>query len=111
MSPIDQLRKQELISQQLISQRKSRKAQNRYLSDHVVSRWYRPPEVILIEKDYNTAIDIWAVGCIFAELLYCTDNYKNDPGHDHRAKRHLFRGNSCFPLSPLKNRENVNEVG
>ncbi len=32
------------------------------------TRWYRAPEVILKSKFYNTAVDIWAVGCIMAEL-------------------------------------------
>jgi len=39
------------------------------LTSHVATRWYRAPELILLEKDYNPAIDIWSVGCIFAELL------------------------------------------
>jgi serine/threonine protein kinase len=47
----------------------------RRLSDHVVTRWYRPPEIILIEKDYGPAIDIWSVGCIMAELLQKLENH------------------------------------
>eukprot|EP00828_Plagiopyla_frontata_P030756 TRINITY_DN4036_c0_g1_i1.p2 TRINITY_DN4036_c0_g1~~TRINITY_DN4036_c0_g1_i1.p2 ORF type:complete len:270 (-),score=41.29 TRINITY_DN4036_c0_g1_i1:587-1396(-) len=35
------------------------------LTSHVVTRWYRAPEVILLEKDYSGAIDMWSVGCIF----------------------------------------------
>jgi mitogen-activated protein kinase 1/3 len=42
---------------------------DRKLSDHVVTRWYRAPEVILIEKEYGPAIDVWSAGCIMAELL------------------------------------------
>lgn len=41
----------------------------RELTGHVVTRWYRAPEVILLEKDYTDAIDIWSVGCIFAECI------------------------------------------
>ena len=41
----------------------------RELTGHVVTRWYRAPEIILLEKDYGPGIDIWAVGCIYAELL------------------------------------------
>ena len=36
---------------------------------YVVTRWYRAPEVILNASEYTKAIDIWAIGCIFAELL------------------------------------------
>ncbi|KAJ6691187.1 CELL DIVISION PROTEIN KINASE [Salix koriyanagi] len=41
------------------------------LSDNgvVVTIWYRAPELLLGAKHYTSAIDMWAVGCIFAELL------------------------------------------
>jgi len=32
------------------------------LSVHVVTRWYRSPEIILLERDYGPPIDIWSVG-------------------------------------------------
>jgi mitogen-activated protein kinase 1/3 len=35
----------------------------------VVTRWYRAPELILLDKEYGTPIDVWSVGCILAELL------------------------------------------
>ncbi|KAI3387613.1 hypothetical protein SNEBB_000178 [Seison nebaliae] len=37
-------------------------------SSEVVTLWYRPPEVLFGAKIYTTSIDIWSVGCIFAEL-------------------------------------------
>ena len=46
-----------------------RKTMKRKLTGHVVTRWYRAPELILLEKDYGTAVDMWSIGCIFAELL------------------------------------------
>ena len=39
------------------------------LTKHVVTRWYRAPEVILMNQMYGYSIDIWSIGCIFAELL------------------------------------------
>jgi mitogen-activated protein kinase 1/3 len=39
------------------------------LTEYVVTRWYRAPEIMLACKDYTKAIDIWSVGCIFAELI------------------------------------------
>ena len=66
---------------------------DRKLSAHVISRFYRAPEVILMEKHYGYAIDMWSTGCIFAELLKKMDKKK-----DHYI---LFGGtSSCFPLSP-----------
>ncbi|KAF4120215.1 hypothetical protein GMORB2_3342 [Geosmithia morbida] len=35
----------------------------------VVTRWYRPPELLLQLRQYTTAIDVWGVGCIFGEML------------------------------------------
>lgn len=35
----------------------------------VVTRWYRAPELVLGDKQYTTAVDIWGVGCVFAEFF------------------------------------------
>ena len=39
------------------------------LTEYVITRWYRAPEVILCPSHYSKAVDIWSIGCIFAELL------------------------------------------
>ncbi|KAI9506901.1 kinase-like domain-containing protein, partial [Coemansia spiralis] len=43
--------------------------EKRDMTKCVVTRWYRPPELLLGERKYTTAIDMWGVGCIFAEML------------------------------------------
>lgn len=48
------------------------KRRTRCLSSRIVSRWYRSPEVILTEKDYDSTLDIWSMGCILAETLSCS---------------------------------------
>jgi len=41
-----------------------------FFTDYVATRWYRAPELITSRfTNYSTAIDIWSVGCIFAEML------------------------------------------
>lgn len=35
----------------------------------VVTRWYRAPEILLGERKYTTAVDVWGAGCVFAELF------------------------------------------
>lgn len=41
-----------------------------FWTDYVATRWYRAPELILAHSTkYSTAIDMWSVGCIFAEML------------------------------------------
>eukprot|EP00218_Dolichomastix_sp_CCMP3274_P006726 CAMPEP_0170144364 /NCGR_PEP_ID=MMETSP0033_2-20121228/13439_1 /TAXON_ID=195969 /ORGANISM="Dolichomastix tenuilepis, Strain CCMP3274" /LENGTH=365 /DNA_ID=CAMNT_0010380859 /DNA_START=114 /DNA_END=1211 /DNA_ORIENTATION=- len=39
------------------------------MTEYVVTRWYRAPELLLSCTEYSSAIDVWSVGCIFAELL------------------------------------------
>jgi mitogen-activated protein kinase 1/3 len=78
------------------------------LSVHVVSRWYRAPELILIETNYSGSIDVWSVGCIFAELMMMMK--ENAPTFMDRTP--LFPGKSCFPLSPPGSKKvKVNEFG
>nr|ADE76548.1 unknown [Picea sitchensis] len=45
----------------------------------VVTLWYRAPELLLGAKKYSTAVDMWSIGCIMAELL---------------AKEPVFKGKS-----------------
>lgn len=40
-----------------------------FMTEYVATRWYRAPEIMLSWKEYTKAIDMWSVGCIFAELL------------------------------------------
>lgn len=42
---------------------------NAILTDYITTRWYRAPEVMTSWTEYTTAIDVWATGCIFAEML------------------------------------------
>lgn len=44
----------------------------------VVTIWYRAPELLLGSRHYTPAIDMWAVGCIFAELLSLRPIFKGE---------------------------------
>lgn len=50
------------------------------LTEYVVTRWYRAPEVILNASHYSKAIDIWSAGCILAEMLGKSPLF---PGEDY----------------------------
>ncbi|CAI0431587.1 unnamed protein product, partial [Linum tenue] len=39
------------------------------LTSRVVTLWYRPPELLLGSTNYGSSVDLWSVGCVFAELL------------------------------------------
>jgi mitogen-activated protein kinase 1/3/mitogen-activated protein kinase 6 len=40
-----------------------------FMTEYVVTRWYRAPELLLSCAEYTVAIDVWSCGCILAELL------------------------------------------
>lgn len=39
------------------------------LTEYVATRWYRAPEIMLNSRGYSKSIDVWSVGCIFAEMI------------------------------------------
>jgi cyclin-dependent kinase 7 len=39
------------------------------MTHNVITRWYRPPELFYRARYYSGAVDIWSVGCVFAELI------------------------------------------
>ncbi|XP_027344981.1 mitogen-activated protein kinase 7 [Abrus precatorius] len=56
-----------------------------FMTEYVVTRWYRAPELLLCCDNYGTSIDVWSVGCIFAEIL---------------GRKPIFPGTEC--LNQLK---------
>lgn len=75
------------------------KSKKRDMSPHIVSRWYRPPEIILGHHRYDQSVDIWSLGCILADLLFLVSSDQK------QRKEALFLGDSCFPLSPISENE------
>ncbi|KAI3673386.1 hypothetical protein L6452_39504 [Arctium lappa] len=47
----------------------ARDRDRRPLTSKVVTLWYRPPELLLGATDYEASVDLWSIGCVFAELL------------------------------------------
>ena len=41
----------------------------RIYTNEVVTLWYRAPDILLGSKMYDTSVDIWSIGCIFAEMI------------------------------------------
>ncbi|XP_057981075.1 mitogen-activated protein kinase 7-like [Malania oleifera] len=52
-----------------------------FMTEYVVTRWYRAPELLLGSDTYGASIDVWSVGCIFAEIL---------------GRKPIFPGTDCF---------------
>lgn len=38
-------------------------------TDYVATRWYRAPELLVGDVHYGPAVDVWAIGCVAAELI------------------------------------------
>ncbi|KAI4334448.1 hypothetical protein L6164_019142 [Bauhinia variegata] len=60
---------------------------NDFMTEYVVTRWYRAPELLLNSSDYTSAIDVWSVGCIFMELMNKKPLF---PGKDHVHQMRLL---------------------
>lgn len=58
----------------------------RVYTHEVVTLWYRAPEVLLGSSRYSCPIDIWSMGCIFAEMATRTPLFQGDSEIDQ-----LFR--------------------
>ncbi|KAJ9145054.1 Pkinase-domain-containing protein [Pleurostoma richardsiae] len=59
----------------------------------VVTIWYRAPELLLGSRHYTPAIDMWAVGCIFAELLSLRPIFKGEEAKMDSKKTVPFQRN------------------
>jgi mitogen-activated protein kinase 1/3 len=62
-------------------------SENDFMTEYVVTRWYRAPELLLNSSDYTAAIDVWSVGCIFMELMNRKPLF---PGKDHVHQMRLL---------------------
>jgi mitogen-activated protein kinase 1/3 len=96
------------MSQALQQTQAERSKKKREISSVIMSRWYRSPEVILTYPFYNHTADIWSLGCILGELLYCAQRFSSKPDFDNKV-RFLFQGDSCFPISPQKAQPDKNQ--
>jgi cyclin-dependent kinase 8/11 len=57
----------------------------------VVTIWYRAPELLLGARHYNKAIDVWAVGCVMAELISLRPIFKGEEAKLDQKKNVPFQ--------------------
>ncbi|KAF0757796.1 hypothetical protein AaE_004148, partial [Aphanomyces astaci] len=77
-------------------------------TDYVSTRWYRAPELLVGDVSYGKAVDIWAVGCMFAEITTGLPLFPGDSDIDQlyhiikclgritSRQQELFRKNSLY---------------
>ena len=58
-------------------------------SQEVVTLWYRAPEILLGSVEYSTPIDVWSIGCIFAEMVTKKPLFSGDSDLDQLYR--IFR--------------------
>ncbi|XP_010555567.1 PREDICTED: cell division control protein 2 homolog isoform X2 [Tarenaya hassleriana] len=61
----------------------------RTFTHEVVTLWYRAPEILLGSRQYSTPVDVWSVGCIFAEMVNHRPLFPGDSEIDELFK--IFR--------------------
>ncbi|KAM3957945.1 cyclin-dependent kinase-like 1 [Aphomia sociella] len=54
-------------------------------TEYVATRWYRAPELLVAEHRYGPEVDIWAIGCLFAEMLTGDPLFPGDSDIDQLA--------------------------
>ncbi|KAF9177627.1 Cyclin-dependent kinase 3, partial [Haplosporangium sp. Z 767] len=64
----------------------------RSYTHEVVTLWYRAPEILLGSKHYSTAVDIWSIGCIFAEMVLKKPLFPGDSEIDELYRIFRLRG-------------------
>ncbi|KAG0227269.1 Cyclin-dependent kinase catalytic subunit [Actinomortierella wolfii] len=64
----------------------------RTYTHEVVTLWYRAPEILLGSKHYSTAVDMWSVGCIFAEMVLKKPLFPGDSEIDELFKIFKIKG-------------------
>lgn len=62
------------------------------LTHQVITRWYRPPELLYAADTYGPAVDMWSVGCIFAEIMLRTPYLPGNSDIEQLAKIFQARG-------------------
>jgi len=67
----------------------------------VVTIWYRAPELLLGGRHYTPAIDLWAVGCIFAELLALRPIFKGEEAKMDSKKTVPFQRNQFQKVTDI----------
>lgn len=72
-------------------------SENHFMTEYVVTRWYRAPELLLKSHGYTAAIDVWSVGCIFMEMVNRKPLF---PGRDQVHQLRLLM-EVCLPLFSL----------
>ncbi|PCH43934.1 kinase-like protein [Wolfiporia cocos MD-104 SS10] len=75
----------------------------------VVTIWYRAPELLLGAKHYNKAVDVWAVGCVMAELASLRPIFKGEEAKLDSKKNVPFQKDQILKIFEVLGTPNEDE--
>lgn len=70
-------------------------------------RWYRAPELLVGEPIYGAAVDVWAIGCLFAEMLTGDPLFPGESDIDQLFLIVRMLGKPFLFLSNAKHKQNI----
>ena len=71
------------------------------LTHEVETLWYRAPEILLGTSRYSLPVDVWSVGCIFAEMVTNKPLFRGDSEIDQIFKIFKFHGTPTKETAPF----------
>ncbi len=80
----------------------------REMTKGVATRWYRPPEILYASAFYGEGVDLWALGCILAELLIRKPFFRADTDIEQLSKIFGIRGTPTVCYFP-NNRHQIGQ--
>lgn len=92
------------------------KSESAKFTDYVSTRWYRSPELLVGDLSYGKAVDVWAIGCIYFELVTGRPLFTGESDYETLKQilttfygseelpeklKQAFHNNQCFSGAPL----------
>ncbi|XP_031773104.1 cyclin-dependent kinase-like 2 isoform X2 [Apis florea] len=83
---------------------------NESCTDYVATRWYRAPELLVGDPRYGRPIDIWAVGCLYAEMVVGNPLFPGDSDVDQLYRITKILGGLCMKHQTLMNHSRPGQI-
>lgn len=83
---------------------------NESCTDYVATRWYRAPELLVGDPRYGRPIDIWAVGCLYAEMVVGNPLFPGDSDVDQLYRITKILGGLCMKHQTLMDRSRPGQI-
>ncbi|XP_061941051.1 cyclin-dependent kinase-like 4 isoform X2 [Apis cerana] len=83
---------------------------NESCTDYVATRWYRAPELLVGDPRYGRPIDIWAVGCLYAEMVVGNPLFPGDSDVDQLYRITKILGGLCMKHQTLMDRSRPGQL-